>query len=293
MNKILLILVALLVCVNFVNAVDDANVQITKAITTPSSVEPGKVVSLLIEIENIGEVDAQDVFVKLGLEDIPFALNSGASVKSVGDLDEGDEETVTYSLTANNDVTSGTYQIPIEVIYSYEADDGNDTKIVRETTEGFVSIIIAGKPSLIVNVDNSYGIIGQKGTVDIQFTNRGRGDIKFLTVNIKDIFGYDVLSNKQVYVGDVDSDDFETISFEIMPFTDDPELEMEVQYEDFEGNKYNENYQVKLQTYTTNEARALGLIPPNNNWIFGVVVVLIIIFFIVRKLRKKRKNHAV
>ena len=44
----------------------------------------------------------------------------------------------------------------------------------------------------------------------LKFVNKGIHDLKFLDVIIEEGEGYEVLSNKKDYIGDLDSDDYRT-----------------------------------------------------------------------------------
>jgi len=53
------------------------------------------------------------------------------------------------------------------------------------------------------------------GTVSIKFVNKGATDARFLNIILKKSDDYETISSDNVYIGDLDSDDYETADFKI------------------------------------------------------------------------------
>ena len=84
-----------------------------------------------VEIENEGGEDIEDVIVELGLfnsndnvvNDLEFE-NSGEEEVEIGDLDDGDEETMTFEFKVPHDFEDGNYKLAVKA-YSDEAGEEN------------------------------------------------------------------------------------------------------------------------------------------------------------------------
>ena len=88
--------VMFLIGLNFISAV-----SITDVSTLPEEIAPGKVVSIVIEVENIFEDDVYNLNVKLDLSgDAPFAPYQSSSEKFLDELNDGEEEDFKFKLIA-------------------------------------------------------------------------------------------------------------------------------------------------------------------------------------------------
>jgi len=100
---------------------------------------PGETGKVNIEIENNENIDIEDVSISLdlsgkvitnefgvavGTETLPFTI-IGSSERDVDDLDEDDDDKVSFSIRAFTDITPGDYSIPYVLTY-VDADDNDD-----------------------------------------------------------------------------------------------------------------------------------------------------------------------
>ena len=132
----------------------------------------------------------------------------------------------------------------------------------------------------------------QKNEVEIVITNKGLARAKFLEIKISGA-GFNVLSQDNIYIGDLDSDDFDSAKFEI--FTKNSGaiiIPVTLTYRDATNKIYSESEILQLKVYSKEEAIRLGLIQKNNTLIYvGVVLGLIIVWIIYRKIKKRRKRR--
>ncbi len=75
------------------------------------TIYPGESEEITLEIENNENFDIEDVSLALDLSDLPFTT-IGSSEKDVDDIDEDDDEKVSFNLRASIDITPGDYNIP-------------------------------------------------------------------------------------------------------------------------------------------------------------------------------------
>lgn len=266
---------------------------ITSVSSTPDEVQPGEKVSLSIEIENKLDIDVTDVVVSLNLNgDVqknipaaPFSPYQSSSEIKIGDLDEDDEDTAEFELIADANAELGSYKIPVEISYN----DG--TAIKNE--EGLVSLIVSAEPRLEISADGNNLIKGKNAVLGIKIVNSGLGGAKFLSVKLNEGTGFKIIGSNSVYIGSIDSDDFDTAEFNI--FVNENagiiNLPVEIDYTDARNNEKTENMQLTLTTYTQQQAIQLGLIQKSNlPLIIGSVVIVVILFLIYRSLRKRLKK---
>lgn len=255
---------------------------INSVVTSPEDIAPGQEFSLKIELENNLGDDATDIDVSLNLLNVPFAPVKSSEV-SIDDLDDGDKEKASFDLIAQADAEAGTYKIPLNIVYKVD----NQTK----NKSSLVSVTVNAKPNLVLTSESSL-IEGQKTKLDIKLTNTGLAKAKFLTVQIGS-GNYDVLSAKSVYIGDLNSDDSDTASFDI--FAKDTSVSIipvTLTYRDSANNDYTESVFVSVKSYSEDEAVSLGLITKSNTKLYlGIIVLIIIVWLVYRSIRKRRMKR--
>jgi len=263
---------------------------ITSVITSPVEVAQGENTNVKIELDNDGDFDLEDVSVSLDLTNVPFAPYSSSSEVSFDELREGKTKSADFDLIALNTATAGIYKIPVHISYTDTNDD------LRKTKDSLISITVNSKPVLGINVGENLLLKNSNNQLTIQIVNKGLSDVKFLEINLKPSAYYDILSQNSVYIGDIDSDDFDSADFQIFFKSDSPDIvyvSVTINYKDPTNKPYTEDFSVPVNVYTKDKAIELGLMPQSRTGLYvGIVIALIIIFFIYRYFRKrsKRKN---
>jgi hypothetical protein len=260
---------------------------------TPQEIQPGGTTSLSLSIKNDMGIDVQDVVVSLILTDptnpIPFAPYQSSSSARIDSINDGDSERVSFNLLASSDAASGTYKIPVQV--SYTNDSG--TRINNENL-GLVSVTINAKPKIDVSALNPILIKGQNGKLTLNIVNSGLGESKFLSVSLSSVIGIQITNSNNVYIGNINSNDFDTADFNVYISQNAPSvinLPVEVTYMDSRNNQITEDETVSLKVYTSQEAKSLGLISGGSSTLIIILIVLAVIgFFVYRTVRKRRKN---
>ena len=246
----------------------------------------GEQKSVSLQIDNNENFDIEDVSVSLVLDKLPFSA-VGSSEKDVDDLNEGDDDSVSFTLRASNDITPGDYNIPYVVKYKNADEDGINASLQKTGTFG---LRVTAKTELSFTAETEKNVINEKGKVSLKIINSGLGEIRFVNVKINPQ-GFTLLSSNEEYIGTVASDDFETSSFDVIFNSGNANLNAQVTYKDFDNKEQTENVNIPLKVYTRDEALKLGIIQKSNTMLYsGIVVAAILIWFIYRKIRKARKN---
>jgi hypothetical protein len=251
----------------------------------PEKIRPGKVGSINLGLTNMADSLIKDIKVKLDLSEVPLAPIGSTNEKMVQRVDSSEEVTVRFNLMAEPDATSDVYKVPLELDYSDEL--GNTYQ--RDTT---ISVLIGDVPDLTAAVESSTVFQPNKlGEVSIKFVNKGVTDIKFLNIEVKDSTGFTIVSPKEVYVGNIDSDDYETADFKMFVNRgrDELKIPLTLQYMDANNDEYSKAVIVTMPLYSSGEAKKFGLVQASNSTGFFLMVVIVVAGVFGYKKWKKKK----
>ncbi len=260
----------------------------------PKEIMSGETSEISIEIKNNGEEDIEDVSINLvliditGLVDVPFAPFDSSSEISFDEIKDGKTKTAEFEIIALSNAKSGIYKIPVHIEYK----EDNETK----TKDSLISVVVNSDVILSVDVEDGLLLKGQANELRIEVVNKGLSDVKFLEVEIGGSTYFNILSSKNVYLGDVDSDDFDSVEFKIFFKENVPDsiiLPVSISYKDALNNEYTENLNLQVKIYTEKKAIELGLLEKDNTLIYiGLFGGLIVVYIIYRKIKKQRKLKA-
>ncbi len=261
------------------------------SVDAPKMIKPGEISKVDINLKNLALTFIKEIKVTVDLDSVPFATIGSTNRKIIKQIDSDSNATVSFNLMAEPDADSGLYKVPIEI----EFFDRLGTLYTKNETVG---LIVGAEPDLSIIIDSSE-IYSSKGTgeVTLKFTNKGVTDIKFMNIKLKDSENYNILSPKEVYVGNIDSDDYETADFKLSLGRikgKEVVLPLLVEYRDANNNEYVEDVNVPLKLYSSSEAKAIGAKKGSSK--VGIIIVLIIVgggFFFYRRWRKKKKGEKI
>lgn len=253
--------------------------------------EEGKVT---LDIENNENFDIEKVSVQILLINVlpdktpvslPFTI-IGSSEKEIDDIDEDDDDSVSFTLKASTDITPGDYNIPYLIKY-LNAEEDNES---FEKT-GTFSLRVSAKTELDFAAEvNENAIVNEAGKISLELINKGLGEIKSVSVQIFPS-GFELLSKDKIFIGTINADDTDIASFDVIYKTSNPTLTAKITYKDFDNNEHIQTVNLPIKVYTKEEALELGLIKKDQTGIYiGVVVFILIIWFVYRKIKKSRKN---
>jgi hypothetical protein len=269
-----------------------SSLTISSASSMPPEIQPGEKLHLTLKIENDLSQDVSDVAVSLTLNNpsnpTPFAPYESSNEDVIERVDEGERETANFELISKADAASGTYLIPVQITYTGE--DDNQTK-----SEPFlISLIINAKPTIQISAEDPVLIKGTSGKLTLKVVNSGLGDSKFLSVSVSRANGLQLTSPESIYIGNIDSNDFDTADFNMFVAADAASnigLPVKITYSDSMNNQVSENITIIINTYTKKEAISLGLIPGSSALLIIIFIVIIVIaYFVYRSIRKRRRN---
>jgi len=254
------------------------------SVVLKNEIQPGKTTTITIGLKNDGNEDISDVSVALDLNQLPFAPYNSASEHSIEKIREDDTKFAEFNIIANN-AKAGIYKIPIVLSYTE-----NET---LKKKNALISLIVNSKPEIEVSIEDDLILKGRDSEFVIRVTNKGLSDAKFVEVEIGK-GKYDLLVNNNQYIGDIGSDDFDSVKLKIFIRKDvgnSIKFPVTVIYKDDLNKEYRETLNLFLNVYDENEAIKLGLIEKNNSfsYIIGIVITLIL-YLVYRNLKKKSKR---
>lgn len=265
--------------------------SLTSAMTVKSvdanNFQPGSEQTISIDVKNTLSENTEDVSLTLDISKAPFTVISS---DEVSEIDSDDTETLDFTIKASNDAKTGDYSIPYTLYYTI-----NNTRYPIIPVTGIIpitgtfSLTVEANPELSYTASAENPVVGLQGKIKFTIVNRGLGDAKFLSVKIIPE-GYTLLSADNDYIGTINSDDSTTISFDAIFNKENPTLNAQIEYKDFNNQKVTKSVNLPVIVYSSEEALKLGIIKKNNTILYLVVIVIgISIWIITRKIRKKRR----
>jgi len=267
----------------------DLVLSVDSVYSTPEVIPPGDTAKVKISLKNLADSYVKDIKVRLDLSSssLPFVPIHSTTEKKIYQIGSMAEEAVYFDIMAMADAESQAYKVPINITYS-------DDVGTHYGKDDIISLIVGDEPDLSIMVDNSE--IYKKnsfGTVIIKFVNKGLSDVKLLNIKLAETDSFEVVSPEEVYIGNIDSDDYETAEFDIyVGDADELVLPVELEYMDANNKKFSESREVKLRLFSSSEAKRYGL---EESRIVGIIIIVIIValgvyFFYWRRKKKKKKK---
>lgn len=255
--------------------------------TDPALIAPGDKFELSLTLNNNADSIMRDIRIKLDLADseTPFAPEGSTSEKQIYQITPDTGKIMRFDLIALPDAEGDIYKVPVNISYT------DETGTTYSKTD-MISLKVTANPDLLVTVDSSE-IQGKQrsGNVVIKIVNRGLTDIKLATAKLVGDKKIEVLSEPEIYVGNIDSDDYETVEYKINVKSYDKfvTLPLELRYRDATNEVHNDKIDVQLRTNIT------GLLASSIASIINGIIIIVVIVGIGLALRwmylrrKKRK----
>ncbi|MDP6642011.1 MAG: hypothetical protein QGF74_01350 [Candidatus Nanoarchaeia archaeon] len=241
--------------------------------TDPKVLSQGSPAKLNITLENLENSIIEEIKIKLTLpnEIVPI----GTSIeKKLDRLLPNQRSSLIYEVIPLGDALSKAYNIPINLTYRDEI--GNKFAI-----DEAIGLLVGSKIDFDVNIKETDIIKkGQKGKITIGISNIGPSDIKFLILEIKSSKEYEVLSNKKEYIGNLESDDFETSEFTIFVKKNDPKIKALITYKDNFNQEKSEVRELTLNTFSSNEVKKYNLVESKNSLINLIYLAILILIYL-------------
>ncbi|MCK4927132.1 MAG: COG1361 S-layer family protein [Candidatus Aenigmarchaeota archaeon] len=268
----------------------DADINVVSIATKPAQFLPGQKGDADIVIKNTADSTLKNIKVTMDLSSatVPFAPLGKSTTYIINNMAGGEEEIATFEIIATPEAISGIYKIPLTITFSDNV--GNDY-----TSSEIVSLIVGGTPDLLVNVEpEKLFLSGTTGDIRVNIINKGLVDVKYVTVKIENTDNFELLSNDEIYIGNIDSDDFDSASFSIHispSFSGDLSIPMTLTYMSANNDAFEVDETLEMRVYTSSEAQSLGLISKSSaSTIYAAIVIVAVVYIGYRKYKKRKKD---
>ena len=266
----------------------DAILSVNSVSIGKKTLEPGASNTVKITVSNEADSVLKDIKARLELGGLPFVPLGSTNEKSIYKIGSKESYEFDFEILANPDAASGVYQVPLKIIYS---DELGKTYFKNST----IGLIVGAMPDLSITLDTTEVYETKKpGEVVIKVVNEGVTDIKFANVRLMASKDYRILSNDEDYLGNIDSDDYETAEFKIYVENKKDKkiiLPISIEYMDANNNEYKTDMNIEMPLYSTSEAKRFGLV--NGNGTVGFFIAVLIVaagLFAYRRWKRGRKK---
>ncbi|MCP3684893.1 MAG: hypothetical protein GY861_19705 [bacterium] len=260
-------------------------IVIVDSVDVPELVTPGNSLWINLTVKNHAHTLVKNLKVKLDTAATPSFIPLGSTgEKIITQLDYNEKADTSFKLHCSPDAEAGIQGIPIILEYYDQLNN-------RYSKNDTIGLIIGSPPDLVVGIDESNIYANSAGTVTVKFINKGLNDIKLLYIVLEETDDFELISSADVYVGNIDSDDYETADFNIfLNENSDAMLPLKIEYRDANNQLHIEKHNLRLKSYDTGDAVKYGLKEKSN--FVGIVVVIVIIIggIIAYKVFRKRRK---
>jgi len=236
----------------------EAVLSIDRVESIPDKFHAGDSGRVSIYLTNLADNTLKDITVKLDLSsaDIPFAPVNSTIEKGIESLQAKNSSVLTFDVVAMQNAAAETYKIPLTVYYS----DDLGKNYTKSTTMA-LGVQLEQPDIFVAQEQEAYIRNGTKNSITLSIVNRGDTQVKFVVSELQDGDGYQILTPKQGYVGSINSDDSQTISYDLFINTPQSSIRLPVliTFSDVDGNKYATQRFVDINIYSDKEALALGI----------------------------------
>ncbi len=272
---------------NYLSVTESPNLIIKSTNYDPSPAEPGKYVDVWIVVQNLGNKKIQRSWLKIKPE-YPFSLNPGETgIEEVALIPAGREELMEYRLRVDDQAIEGTYDFDVVLC------ETPTCEIELRKTSIDIAVRTGGKPKLEIGLESSTVFLPETlGEITISAVNKGKLGIKFLTIEVMDSEEYELISPARVYLGELDSDDFETEDFRVYTHSSTGiiNVPVKVEYSDENFKEYTSIENIEFKVFSEKDAKNIGLVSTKKTGKYFALAAIILLAFLYRRRKKKHES---
>lgn len=239
----------------------------------PESIVPGQKTKVEFTFKNPTSSIIREITIMPSFLDTPFTPLNSISERRIQSLKPLEETIITYELIADPSYDAKPYKIPVMINY-------NDVNGRLMNKTDIIGLLIKSDISYLLDVEETeiYSK-GDVGNVILSISNIGFSDMKFVSISLQDSKDYIIIGSPRIYLGNLDSDDFETAEFKIKSKKSKTvPIKVLINYKDSYNNEISENKIVNLPMYSSGAAVAYGLVKPKRSFINIIFYIIIILF---------------
>lgn len=272
-------------------AYGNAVLQITGVQSTPQDIPPGSTSTMVLTLQNQAneQLDDVNVFLDLSSPSLPVSTLGTTGDANLGSIAALGNTSTQFQLIADPDATPGVYKIPVYLTYQ----DPAGTVYSRNST---ISAVVYAPPQVTATLDSTQlAYSGEQVNFTISVTNSGLFDVKRLIASIGQSKGYTLLSPSELYLGDIQSNDFQTANVQVFVNTTNGTIQVPVQvsYLDSFNNLHTQTLTVPVQVYSQAQLYQLGFVQGGSGayTLLAVAVLLVICYLAYRRYGTSRRKE--
>jgi|LGOV01.1.fsa_nt_gb hypothetical protein len=237
-------------------------------------------------IKNVGTGPAKNVKVSFGSQsgissEVPNEILPKTSISYIDTIAPGETAIVESSFFVDT-TTPSQYPLPITIQYE------NETHGAQSAQFYSVLVPVTSGNTLFVYLDSQERLTPETvGEITIGVANRGLARAKHVVFTISEGEQFKLIDTGTRYIGDIESDDYDTADFVIIPeVAGEGSVSVKVDYADDYGNQYSRTADVPIKVYSPEEMKAIA---PQGGGYTGVIIgaVVLVLAYVFRKRIKR------
>jgi len=247
----------------------------------------GDVFTLNLTLQNKGLDTAYDVIVRVST-DTNLILPIVKSTDFFTQINEGNSVSTAFKIITNDTLGPGTY--PITITLSYKDSDNNEFSASSNVGIKVLDELKKPKVEAFLNEVEPQPYPTGKSRFSIDVANVGSE--KAYSVVVKVDSEVAEFQRKAYYVGDLDTDDFETVDFDMVirnVTKGTYPINVEIIYNNEDDLEFRKNQTFEVSIVSFEEAMAYKKTEPVWGYAVAIIAILIIMGYIKRKLSKRKK----
>ncbi len=254
--------------------------DVTKLNQDPYPAVPGEYVDIVFQVKGVENPDCEDVKFEL-VEEYPLKLdpNTSPAVYIKGGTFVKDFSSfliVPYKVRVDEDALDGKNTFKVKY-YS------NNKNVYQEKT---FNLTVADARAEFEVFISEYE--AETNILSFEILNIGEHDVEAVTLEIEQQENADVKGSKRQIIGDLDSNEYTSADFEIIPSKGN--ISVNIYYTDTINKRRQTAVSVPFEPAYFEQRASQKVETPWTTYIFATLLVLLIIYWIYRK-RKKRKKR--
>ena len=264
-------------------------VEIAKVELMPNEITIGSKFKVLLTVKNLGTSAINNLKLTVDTDNTGFTPIGSSNQKIVSLIGGRSESVIELEYFADGTTEVEVYAIPVTAEYTDSLGRSN----VLETEIGFP---IEAKPNYLYNLEKTeIFTAGSQGQIITSISNIGKSDINFVVLELVETDDYIVLTTPKTYLGNLESDDFETGQYDVFVKETTAEsipIVFTARYRDAYDKTYTDTFSIDLRLFEESEAVSLGLKTKKSNagFIFAVLVIVLVGIYFWRRSKKKKSK---
>jgi len=241
---------------------------------------PGDFIDIRLGVKNIGGGLAKNV--RVIYENTSSEIRpSSVAVAYLDEILAGSEADIDLNLVIDGEAEAMTY--PVKITMLYENEGGTQQPAVIRT----IGLVVRSKIELKAFPEGGTIVQGVPSSLTVSIANTGPSTANYLeVVPVQDSF---IVTPRRMYIGDLESDDFDTIDLEITAQeAGEHKLSLEFIYKDANNAENRELGEVSFKALTPREAAALQ---PRSKTPYVLLLIILGGGIWYWRRRKKKQKH--